>query len=197
MKDNTKEEDSSLFTDRSYSIFTEIFNSNGLVKRLDSTILSQSQVKLLSNLFFIVKNAYAKRNISFDTEKSEFEKVSNVFFQTFKLDDLDDQDSLESAMERYIEDLTKFEFYVPEDLSSSRKLYKQGINEVLKYFEESLRTIREEEIIFWERLFEEYKKDKEGYNLEFRTTATRFKKDLDRFSQITKEDIENTFKSLK
>ena len=100
-------------------------------------------------------------------------------------------------MDRYIKDLEKFEFYIPEDLSGKKRVSKQGINEVLKYFEESLRAMREEEIIFWKRLFEQYKKDKEGYNLEFRTTATRFKKDLDRFSHITKEDLENTFKDLK
>ena len=191
------QDNGSLFTDRLYRIFTEIFDSEGLVKRLDSTKFSQSQVRLLSNLFFIVKNAHAKRNISIDTEKNEFEKISNVLFQTFKLEDLDDQNSIELVLDRYIKDLKKFEFYVPEDLSGKKGLSKQGINEVIKYFEESLRALREEEIIFWEKLFEEYKKDKEGYNLEFRTIATRFKKDLDRFSHITKEDLENTFKDLK
>jgi len=197
MKRNSREEGASLFTERLYRIFTEIFDSEGLVKRLDSTKFSQSQVRLLSNLFFIVKNAHAKRNISIDTEKNEFEKISNVLFQTFKLEDLDDQNSIEPVLDRYIKDLKKFEFYVPEDLSGKKGLSKQGINEVIKYFEESLRALREEEIIFWEKLFEEYKKDKEGYNLEFRTIATRFKKDLDRFSHITKEDLENTFKDLK
>lgn len=197
MKRNSREEGASLFTDRLYRIFTEIFDSEGLVKRLDSTKFSQSQVRLLSNLFFILKIPHAKRNISIDTEKNEFEKISNVLFQTFKLEDLDDQNSIEPVLDRYIKDLKKFEFYVPEDLSGKKGLSKQGINEVIKYFEESLRALREEEIIFWEKLFEEYKKDKEGYNLEFRTIATRFKKDLDRFSHITKEDLENTFKDLK
>ena len=197
MKRNSREEGASLFTDRLYRIFTEIFDSEGLVKRLDSTKFSQSQVRLLSNLFFILKTPHAKRNISIDTEKNEFEKISNVLFQTFKLEDLDDQNSIEPVLDRYIKDLKKFEFYVPEDLSGKKGLSKQGINEVIKYFEESLRALREEEIIFWEKLFEEYKKDKEGYNLEFRTIATRFKKDLDRFSHITKEDLENTFKDLK
>ena len=55
MKGNTQEEDSSLFTDRLYSIFTEIFDSEGLIRRLDSTVFSQSQVQLLSNLFFYSK----------------------------------------------------------------------------------------------------------------------------------------------
>ena len=47
-----------------------------------------------------------------------------------------------------------------------------------------LYALRDEKIEFWKRVFKKYKEDKEGYDLQFRTTETRRKKDLDKFSKI-------------
>jgi hypothetical protein len=51
-----------------------------------------------------------------------------------------------------------------------------------------LKSLRDEKIRFWKRVFEMYKKDKEAYDLEFRTKQTRRKKDLDKFSKIDIEE---------
>ncbi|MBY9017487.1 MAG: hypothetical protein KGD66_01535 [Candidatus Lokiarchaeota archaeon] len=46
-----------------------------------------------------------------------------------------------------------------------------------------METLREEKIEFWKSVLEEYNKDREGYNLVFRTKSARQEDDLDRVSR--------------
>ena len=62
--------------------------------------------------------------------------------------------------------------------------YKGDLDSVVDCIREVLKSLRDEKISFWKKIFEEYKEDKEAYDLNFRRTQTRHKKDLDRFSKI-------------
>ncbi|MFW9878281.1 MAG: hypothetical protein ACFFG0_34805 [Candidatus Thorarchaeota archaeon] len=62
--------------------------------------------------------------------------------------------------------------------------YKGDLDSIIECFREVLTALRDEKIEFWKRVFKMYREDKEAYDLEFRTKATRHKKDLDRFSKI-------------
>ena len=75
--------------------------------------------------------------------------------------------------------------------------YSCDLDKLTKIFQDILVLLREEKITFWKALLEKYREDKEGYDLGFRTRRGRFDKDLDRYSKISKEELENNFKDLK
>lgn len=131
-----------------------------------------------------------KDNINDDEDKSEFEKISSVLFRRFELEDLDEQQSVEPAITDYIKELKKFEYYVPDNLCE-KEFCKKGIDWIVSYFEKALKSLREEEIGFWKKLFEKYKERKNDYNVEFRTRSVLRKRDLDYASRLTPEDFKD------
>ena len=125
----------------------------------------------------------------------EFDNVVDLLFRRFNLDNLDDRGSLKSSIEKFIEELEKYHFFLPErltDLIENRKNlvpfgtigYEGDLDSVLECFRKVLKALRDEKIEFWKRVFVKYKEDKEAYDLEFKTTQTRRKSDLDKFSKI-------------
>ncbi|UCC18271.1 MAG: hypothetical protein JSV62_09135 [Promethearchaeota archaeon] len=215
MNDSTREESSSLFTSRAYDVNLEVAGDPQDLQFPEKYSFTQHVSELSRKGFFAFFNLVASEALKdnyTDNIEDEFGSIVNVLFQRFKLDQLDDQGSIEGSIKEYILELEKYIFFLPDIFLNSkifldRTNYNLSPNESGSYYcdletlakilLDVLRLLREEKIAFWKRFLEEYKKDKEGYDLGFRTVATRFNKDLDKFSQITKEDIENTFKNLK
>jgi hypothetical protein len=129
-----------------------------------------------------------------------------VLFKTFSLDHLDEHGSLKDSIEGYIHKLEEHHYFLPNDLvelssnkSNLKSLefdigYNGDIDSVMNVLQDVLRSLRDEKIEFWNKVFKEYKEDKEAYDLEFKTKQTRRKKDLDAFWEI---DIDDYIRRLK
>ncbi|MBY8991271.1 MAG: hypothetical protein KGD58_11000 [Candidatus Lokiarchaeota archaeon] len=204
---NEEERQNSVFTRHAYNVnLTVEDGSENLIvpeKWIFAYNVSGLSRELFFGLFDLVKNQSLSENYVEDIE-DEFGNLINVLFQKFNLDHLDDQGSLEGSIEKYISKLNDFIFFLPKSLVKEKKEglsslefdigYEGNIDTIAEYFKERLKSLREEKVSFWKRLFEEYKKDKEGYDLGFRTKRIRFDKDLDRASKITSEDLKNIFR---
>lgn len=173
--------------------------------------ISELSRKIFLSLFRLVASESLKDNYTKNIE-DEFGNIVNVLFQNFKIKHLDEKGSLEGSIENYITRLGNFKYYLPEIFFKSENFldpnnydikpnefgsYKCDLDTLTKIFHDILVLLREEKITFWRELLEKYKEDREGYNLSFRTKKGRIDKDLDRFSKISKEELENAFKDLK
>ena len=215
MKRNSREEGSSLFTDHAYDINLEVVGDRQDLQFPEKYSFTQHVSELSRKIFFAFFNLVASESLKDNYSESfgdKFGNIVNVLFQRFSLDQLDEHNSIEGSIEDYISELKEYSFFLPKIFLDNKNFldksnynlrhdefsfYSCDLDTLARIFKDVLKLLRDEKITFYKRLFEEYKKDKEGYDLEFRTKATRFKKDLDKFSHITKEDLENTFKNMK
>ncbi len=193
--------DPSPFTDQAYEVYIKAYDQTGEDKAIDwspSSKTSSLGYKLLFAFFDFVRFASLHDNYSSNLD-NEFGNISNTLFKNFNLDNLSENGSLEGTIRGYIEELKKYYFFLPErltDLIENKKLkenlvpnksgmsYEGDLDSVVECIREILKSLRDEKIKFWKNVFEKYKEDKEGYDLEFRTKQTRHRRDLDRFSKI-------------
>ena len=192
-----KKDDSSPFTDQTYDVYIEAYDQSGQDKAIDclpSSKTSNLGYKLLFAFFDLLRSASLHDNYV-PNLNDEFDNISDILFKNFNLDDLNDKGSLEESIEKYIGEMEKYSFFLPERLTNlieNRKNlipfgtigYKGDLDSVLECIREVLKALRDEEIEFWKRVFGDYREDKEAFDLEFRTTQTRRKSDLDQFSKI-------------
>jgi len=193
-----EKEDSSPFTDRAYDVYIEAHDQSGQDKAIDwlpSSKISNLGYKLLFAFFDFIRSSSLHDNYARNLN-DEFGNISGTLFKNFNLDNLDDKGSLEGSIENYIEELEQYHFFLPKRLTNliedkknmvpleSGIGYEADLDSVLVCFRDLLKSLRDEKIRFWKRVFEMYKEDKEAYDLEFRTKQTRRKDDLDRFSKI-------------
>ena len=186
------------FTNQAYDVFIEAHDQSGQDKAIDwlpSLKISNLGYKLLFAFFDLVRSASLHDNYASNLE-DEFDNISGSLFKNFNLENLDGKGSLEDSIKNYIEELEKYHFFLPKKLTNFIKNkenliaydtgigYEGDLDSVLECIREILKSLRDEKIEFWKKVFEKYKDDKEGYDLEFRTAETRRKKDLDRFSEI-------------
>lgn len=202
-KHNANKSLNDLFTNHSYSIDISVRDDEEKLSVPERSSfayhVSDLSRRYILGLFNLVAKESLKDNCVEDTE-DEFGNIVNTLFENFSLKHLDGSGSLEGSLSIYIKELKKKLFYIPDELveKSQIKLKPNAVgmlfcdlNTIQDIFREILESLRTEKIKFWENLFEVYKNDKEGYNLEFRTKVSRHKKDLDRISKITDEDIES------
>ena len=189
-KDIFKEDSSSIFKHERYTVWIEAYDQQEMIRRQVLQNTPKSVLELVFDIFHIIKNGMPKDNINDDVDKSEFEKIASVLFRRFELEDLDEQKSVELAITNYIKELKKFEYYVPDNLCEE-EFCKKGINWIANYFKNALKSLREEEIRFWKRLFEKYQERKDDYDVEFRTKEILRKRELDYASRLTPEDFKD------
>jgi len=205
-------ERNTLFTEIIYDIYLKVQQEIPVPDRYSSALhVSELSRKIIFGLFSLVASESLKYNYT-DNIDDKFGNIINVLFQKFEMESLNGRGSLENAIDEYIHQLEEKVFFIPSIFFENEKFLDKKkynlehdeigrnfgkLDTLAKIFIDVVKSLREEKIAFWKKFLEEYKKDKEGYDLEFRTKAKRFHKDLDRFSNITKEDLENTFKDLK
>lgn len=190
--------ESSPFTDKAFDISINVINREDLPIR--EKWRSTSHITELAHRFFfsffsLVAGECLKDNYT-DNIEDEFENIVDLLFRRFNSDNLSAQGSLEGSIGEYIKRLEKYHFFVPNDLvdlvednndltSLEFSSGSEGdLDSVVDCIRDVLKSLRDEKIEFWKRVFELYTEDKEAYDLEFRTKALRHKKDLDRFSKI-------------
>lgn len=198
MVQEEKASKSSPFTDRAYDISIKIDDYDDLPIRekwRSTSHVSELSRKAFFSLFSLVASECLKDNYTNNIE-DEFGNIVDLLFRRFNLDHLDDKGSLEDSIKEYIQGMGEYLYFLPNDLvrlvKDKRSLtslefdtgYEGDLDSVVECIQDLLKTLRDEKIRFWEKVFEMYKEDKEVYDLEFRTKASRHKKDLDRFSKI-------------
>ena len=188
------------FTEDSFTAICSITDAEGKgVKNLFSHHKSALGRKILEGFFNVIKGE-ALRNGHIGDNEGEFDKISNVLYQNFKLEDLSGNKSLEEAIEDFIAKLKLSEYYIPEELVEDNKegLTPLGINYYLGSFDtlislvsNALKALREERINFWTILLEKYRGDKEALDYEFKMSSLRTKEMKERVSKITPEDFKD------
>ncbi len=189
-RNNFEEKSSSIFKDEGYEVWIEGFNQQEMIKRQVSQNSPKSVFDLIFDIFEIIKTANLGNEVNYDEDKSEFENISSILFESFKLEDLDEEQSIGPAIANNIKELKKFEYYVPDNLCEDES-YKKGIDWIVSYFENALKSLRKEEIEFWKKMFEKYKERKDDHDVEFRTKEILRKRELNYASRLTPEDFKD------
>ena len=151
-----------LFAEKSYTIYATVYDYHD---QDDKALRFGSSVhisKLSADTFWYFYNTIksgALRDDYLEAGKDEPEMVTEILFQIFNKESLDEQGSLENSIHKYIKELGKYEFYDPDGT-----LEKISFSDLMKTIEVKLKELREENISFWERLFEVYKKNKKQYD---------------------------------
>ena len=151
-----------LFAGKSYTIYATVYDYHDQDDKALRFGPSFHISKLSADTFWYFYNTIksgALRDDYLETGKNELEMVTEILFQNFNKESLDEQESLENSIRKYIEELGKFEFYDPDGT-----LEKISFSDLVKTIETKLKELREEKIAFWERLFEIYKKNKKQYD---------------------------------
>jgi len=187
-----------VFTEDCFNATCSITDAEGKgIKNLLSHNNSALGCKILEGFFTLINNEALKKSYIGDN-KNEFDKISDVLYQNFKLENLSGSKSLKEAIEDSIAKLNLYEFYIPEELVGEKKegLTPLGIDYYLGSFDtlislmsNALKALREEKIQFWKGLLEKYKKDKEALDYEFKMSKLRTKEMKERVSKITPEDF--------
>lgn len=180
-----------LFDEKSYTIYARIHDYKDQDDKALSFGASCHISKLSADTFWcffrIIKDDCLKDN-HLETGKNESEMLSEVLFQNFNKESLDEQESLENAIRNYIEKLRKYEFFEPDPNS----LEKISFSDLMKTIEAKLKALREEKISFWERLFEVYKKNKKHYDTQVIKRFDRMERtNREIRNKITLEDIKS------
>lgn len=193
---------SSPFTGRAYDISIKVDDYDDLPIRekwRSTSHVSELSRKAFFSLFSLVASECLKDNYTNNIE-DEFGNIVDLLFKRFSLDNLDKKGSLEDSIKEYIRGMGKYLYFLPNDLvrlvKDKRGLtslefdtgYEGDIDSVVECIRDLLKSLRDEKIEFWKKVFEAYKGDKEAYDLEFRTKQTRRENDLDRFSKIDIEE---------
>ena len=109
------------------------------------------------------------------------------------------------SIREYIRKMSEYSYLLPNELVNLAKDknnltslefdigYEGYLDSVVESIRGVLKSLRDEKIAFWKKIFDTYKDDKEAYDLEFRTKSLRHKKDLDKFSKVNiDEHLKNT-----
>jgi len=186
------------FTEDCFNAICSITDAEGKnIKNLFSHKNSALGCKVLEGFFTLINNEALKKTYIGDS-KSEFDKISEVLYQNFKLENLSSDKSLEEAIEDFIVKLKLYEYYIPEELVGEKKegLTPLGVDYYLGSFDilnslmgNALKALREEKIQFWKGLLEKYRKDKEALDYEFKMSMLRTKEMKERVSKLTPEDF--------
>ena len=180
-----------IFSEDGYAVNIKVSKDDKWV--MSNFMLGATEViyKIALSLFELVKNERISERYVEDVN-DKFENVSDALFQNFNLESLNKDGSLRDAIQRHIEELGKYDFYLPSDLVPDDK---KGIlkNEVGSYlcnieilaeiFKNTIKSLRDKKIEFWNALLSEYNKDREGFDLVFRTNEGRRQDDIDRISR--------------
>lgn len=132
--------------------------------------------KIAYNLFFSLGEYIREEaiNITNLTDgPTDFDKISRLFFQEFKLEDFNDSGSLENKILQHI-----------------KKLKKNDFTLLLNFIGNKFRALRKEKIDFWEKILEKYMQNKDKYDKKVAYDHNKFKGDLNRATK-------NLIKSLR
>jgi len=189
-----------LFTEDSFTAICSITDAEGKgVKNLFSHGKSALGRKILEGFFNVIKGE-ALRSCHIGDNEGEFDKISNVLYQNFKLEDLSGNKSLEKSIEHFIAELERSEYYIPGELVGEKKegltplrgdYYLGSFDTLISLISDALRALREEKIQFWKGLLEKYRKDKEALDYEFKMSKLRTKEMEERASKITPDDFKH------
>ncbi len=187
-----------VFTEDSFNIIYSITDAEGKeIKNLFSHNNSALGCKVLEGFFNVIKGE-ALKNRYFGDNKSEFDKISEVLYQKFKIKDLSSNKSLEKPIKGFIEELEHYEYYIPEELVEENKegltpleidYYLGSFDTLISLISNALKALREEKVQFWKELLEKYRKDKEAFDYEFKMSKLRTKEVEERISKLTPEDF--------
>lgn len=189
--------DSSPFKDKAYEVYIRAYDQSRKDKAIDwlpSSNITHLGYKLLFAFFDFLRSTSLHDSYVQNLE-DEFGNISSILFENFNLESLDEKGSLEDAIEKNIKELEEYRFFLPKSLTNlieNKKNFipygtighKAGLDSVLESFRDLLKALRDEKIEFWKRVFDMYKEDKKAFDLEFRTTQTRHKSDLEKLSKI-------------
>ena len=189
-----------MFTEDSFNVICTITDAEGKeVKNLFSLNHSALGCKILEGFFNVIKGE-ALKNRYFDDNKSEFDKISKVLYQKFKLEDLSSSKSLERTIEDFIVELKHYEYYIPEELVEEEKeglkpleidYYLGLFDTLISLISNALKSLRTEKIDFWKELLEKYRKDKEAFDYEFKMSKERSAEMERRASKLTPDDFKD------
>jgi len=115
------------------------------VKFDTADISSNLGVNLLFMLIQFVKNESLKLPSS--RKDTDFDNILSLLFQNFHLDGFDNQNSLESSIVDYINQLKKFKLYIP-----------------IIYIVSIFKALRAEKIQFWEYILKKYQERKKDFD---------------------------------
>jgi len=180
-----------LFTEKGYTVIVDVTSNDEQVDTNFFLYSSEFDYKLILSLFRLVKNEALNEKVVEDANDT-FKNVSNALFKNFNLQSLNENKSLRDAIQRHIEELRKYDFYLPSDLVPDDKKgitknevgsYLCNIESLAEIFKNTIKLLRDKKIEFWNALLSEYNKDREGFDLVFRTKEGRRQDDLDRVSR--------------
>lgn len=189
-----------MFVKDSFNVICSITDAEGKsIKNLVSHNNSALGCKVLEGFFNVIKAETLKKSYISDNQ-SEFDKVSEVLYQKFELEDLSSDKSLEKAIEDSIVELKHNEYYIPEGLVEENKegltpleidYYLGSIDMLISLVSNALKALREERINFWIKFLKKYREDKEALDYEFKMSKLRTKEMKERVSKITPEDFKD------
>lgn len=163
-----------LFAGKSYTIYATVYDYHDQDDKAlhfgPSVHISKLSADTFWYFFQIVKDDCLDDDF-LENGKNEHEMVTEILFQHFNKESLDEQKSLENAIRKYIEELEKYEFYDPNGT-----LEKISFSDLMKAIETKIKALREEKIAFWERFFEVYKRNKEEYDTQVNKRFERMEK---------------------
>ena len=212
MKQN-KDNSNSIFTDEAFDVSIETFvkGQKDTSKWLLADKTSELGCQTLTGFFNLIRVAALSYNYVQNVE-DVFGNVLSVLFKKFNLGELDKQGHLGGSIKDYIQKLEEYNYYLPNELvelsddkenlkSNLKRLefnigYEGDLDSVVDCFRTMLISLRGEKVEFWKRILEEYNRDKEAYDLEFRTKYRRYKKDLELVSKIDIDDYVKRFKQV-
>ena len=180
-----------IFSENGYAVNIEVSKDDKWVMSNFMLGANELEYKIVLGFFELLKN---ERVIERDVEDSSdtFGNASNALFQNFNLRSFNKDGSLKDAIKQHIEELGKYNFYLPSDLVPDDKsgltkndvgFYSCNIDVLADIFKKTMKSLRDKKIEFWNALLTEYNKDREGFDLVFRTTEGRRQDDLDRVSR--------------
>jgi len=180
-----------IFSENGYAVNIEVSKDDKWVMSNFMLGANELEYKIILSLFELVKNELISER---DVEDSSdtFGNISDSLFKRFSLRSLNKDGSLQDAIKQRIEELGKYNFYLPKNLVPDDKCgitkndvgsYYCNIDLLANIFKKTMKSLRDKKIEFWNALLTEYNKDKEGYDLVFRTTEGRRQDDLDRVSR--------------
>jgi len=180
-----------IFSEDGYAVNIKVSKDDKWVMSNFMLGANELEYKIVLGFFELLKN---ERVIERDVEDSSdtFGNISNALFQRFNLQSLNKDGSLQDAIKQRIEELGKYDFYLPKNLVPDDKSgiakndvgsYSCNIDVLADIFKKTMKSLRDKKIQFWKALLTEYNKDREGYDLVFRTKSERQEDDLDRVSR--------------
>jgi hypothetical protein len=184
--------------ERQYNIVFKITDDEQkVVKFIDSYDHSGFSCNILTGFFDLVKNEALKWSFGRD-ETEQFTEILGILYARFSQEDVKKGGDLEEAINNFIDSLKTDKFYIPEELIGDNRAeltqintdyYLCSLESLVSNIRNAIKSLREEKIQFWKELLEKYRKDKEGFDYEFKMNKLRTKEMEERISKLTPEDF--------